>query len=109
MTSQKIPIEAPACPLCIRRPHRSFRVTKRDLWNPGASGANSSSSAQPQRQHVVPGDGLHHGLQRGDMSDPNQQTFILKSPLPADPSTYLRQRGAEKQTAPPFKSVIKGC
>lgn len=40
------------------------------MWNPGAaSGANSSSSAQSQRQHVVPGDGDHHILQRGKTSE----------------------------------------
>lgn len=53
------------------------------MGNPGASGANSSSSAQSQRQHVVPGDGDHNVLQRGKTKGEagNRASAIIPIPL----------------------------
>ena len=57
------------------------------MWNPGASGANSSSSAKSQRQHVVPGDGDHNILQRGKTNggDGNGAPAIAPIPLVDSP------------------------
>lgn len=52
------------------------------MWNPGASGANSSSSAQSQRQHVVPGDGDHNILQRGKTSGRAGNGALAIAPIP---------------------------
>lgn len=82
MTFPQIPIEASAGPLCICSPHHSFRVRKIDLWNPGASGANSSSSAQPQRQHVVSGDRNPYILQRGKTGGGAGSGALAITPIP---------------------------
>lgn len=60
------------------------------MWNPGASGANSSSSAQSQRQHVVPGDGDHHILQRGKTNGGagHGASAIAPIPLVASPELH---------------------
>lgn len=61
------------------------------MWNPGAGGANSSSSAQSQRQHVVPGNGDHHIVQRGKTSGGTGDGASAIAHIPLDGSSNLRR------------------
>lgn len=74
------------------------------MWNPGASGANSSSSAQSQRQHVVPGDGVHHILQRGKTSrgTGNRAASIAPIPLVGSPDLRGTSEISHKSSRPCF-------